>query len=99
MQNTHTVQRNGGHYLKYLEKRNVWSLRSRAEGRGGEVASRAEAVPDAKTEVSEREKATGFAAENLRYIYKGVEGSGEGAENGGSSTKTQPDSQHLLRPC
>ena len=72
MQNTHTVQRNGGHYLKYLEKRNVWSLRSRAEGRGGEVGSRAEAVPDAKTEESEREKDTGLAVENLRvkYVYE-----------------------------
>ena len=72
----------------------VWE----AERREGEIGSRAEAVPDAKTEVLEREKATGLAAENLQYIYKRVEGSGEGAENGGSSTKTQRDSQHLLRP-
>ena len=39
---------------------------------GGEVGSRAEAVPDAKTEESEREKATGLAVENLRvkYVYE-----------------------------
>ena len=43
----------------------VWE----AERRGGEFGSRAEAVPDAKTEVSEREKPTGLAVENLRYIY------------------------------